>query len=77
MVFGLFKGPFESAGCAYEQDGWVTTDLHCGQRLKWSPMGKHTLRWDVMENNWLPSSENRDEFLSIARKYQASIRRRG
>ena len=77
MVFAPFRGPFENAGCTYEQDGWVTTDLHRGQRLKWSPTGKQAFRWDVIENQWLPSTENRDEFLSIARQYQANIRRRG
>jgi hypothetical protein len=76
MVFALFKGPFESAGCTYEQDGWVTTDLHHGERLKWSPTGKQALRWDVIENRWLPSGESRDEFLSIARPYQTKIRQR-
>ena len=77
MAFALFKGPFETAGCIFEQDGWVTTDLHRGQRLKWRPSGKQAFRWDVIEHQWLPSSESRDEFLSIARKYQTSIRRRG
>jgi len=77
MVFVLFSGPFESAGCTYEQDGWVTTDLNRGERLKWRPAGKQAFRWDVIENQWLPSSESRDEFLSIARQYQANIRRRG
>jgi hypothetical protein len=76
MVFGLFRGPFERAGCTYDQDGWVTTDLQRGQRLKWRPTGKQAFRWDVVENQWLPLSETRNEFLSIARQYQASIRRR-
>jgi len=77
MVFNLFGGPFERAGCKYEKDGWVTTDLRRGERLKWCPNGKQAFRWDVIENQWLPSSETRDEFLSIARQYQTSVRRRG
>jgi hypothetical protein len=76
MSFTLFKGPFESAGCSYEQDGWVTTDLNRGQRLKWCPSGKRAFRWDVVENQWMPSNENRDEFLSIAREYQTKVRSR-
>ena len=76
MAFALFAGPFESAGCTYEQDGWTTTDLLRGQRLKWRPSEKQAYRWDVIENQWLPSKESRDEFLSIARTYQSSIRER-
>jgi hypothetical protein len=76
MVFALLKGPFESAGCTFEEDGWVTTDLSHGQRVKWRPNGKQAFRWDVIENNWFPSNETRDQFLSIARKYQADVRRR-
>lgn len=76
MTFSLFKGPFEGAGCTFEGDGWVTTDLNRGQRLKWCPGGKKAFRWDVIENQWLASNESRDEFLSIARQYQASITRR-
>jgi hypothetical protein len=72
----LFKGPFESAECTYEVDGWVTTDPHRGQRIKWCPAGKHAVRWDVIENRWLPSNESRDEFLSLAREYQANTRKR-
>ena len=75
MAFALFKGPFERAGCIYERDGWVTTDISRGQRLKWCPMGKKAFRWDVLENQWLPSEENRDQFLSIARQYQSSVAR--
>jgi hypothetical protein len=76
MSFALFKGPFESAGCSYEQDGWVTTDLSRGQRLKWCPSGKRAFRWDVIANQWVPSNESRDEFLSIARQYQKKVGRR-
>ena len=75
MSFALFKGPFESAGCSYEQDGWVTTDLNRGQRLKWCPGGKRAFRWDVVETQWVPSNESRDEFLSIARDYQSKVGR--
>jgi hypothetical protein len=77
MVFGLFKGPFERAGCIYEQDGWVTTDLQRGERVKWLTSRKQAFRWDVVDNQWVPSSESRNEFLSIARQYQANVRRRG
>jgi hypothetical protein len=45
----LFKGPFESAGCLYKEDGWVTTDLTHGQRVKWCPSLRQAYRWDVME----------------------------
>jgi hypothetical protein len=76
MVLALFRGPFEGAGCTYEEDGWVTTDARHGQRLKWRPSVKQAFRWDVIENQWLPSNESRNEFLSIARQYQASIRPR-
>jgi len=76
MVFSLFKGPFERAGCVFEQDGWVTTDLERGQRLKWSPSLKQAFRWDVIESQWLPSDEKRNDFLSIARQYQQQIRGR-
>lgn len=75
MVLALFRGPFESVGCIHEEDGWITTDLQRGQRLKWCPSGKQAFRWDVIENKWLPSSETRDQFMSIARQYQATIRR--
>ncbi len=70
MAFSFFKGPFESAGCVYEQDGWVTTDLDRGQRLKWCPTVRKAFRWDVIESQWLPSDENRNQFLAIARKYR-------
>lgn len=73
----MFKGPFESAGCSYELDGWVSTDLQRGQRIKWCPTGKQTFRWDVIENQWVPSTESRDEFLTLAREYQAKIKQRG
>jgi len=76
MVFGFFKGPFERAGCTFEEDGWVTTDLKRGERIKWRPFGRQTFRWDVLESRWVPSSETRSEFLAIARQYQASIRKR-
>jgi hypothetical protein len=76
MAFALFKGPFEKAGCIYEHDGWVTTDLKRGERVKWCPTGKKAFRWDVIENQWLPSEETRDQFLSIARQYQASVTKR-
>jgi len=76
MPFALFKGPFERAGCTYEDDGWVTTDLSRGERLKWCPTGKQAFRWDVIENQWLPSNETRDEFLSIAEQYLANVGRR-
>lgn len=46
MTFSLFKGTFESAGCTFEHDGWVTTDLNRGQRLKWCLAGKQ--RFDGM-----------------------------
>ena len=74
-MFSLFKGPFERVGCAFEDGGWVTTDLKRGQRLMWFPTRRQAFRWDVIENRWLPSNETRSEFLSIARQYQASIRR--
>jgi hypothetical protein len=76
MFSALFKGPFESAGCSYEPDGWVTTDLHHGQSVKWCPAVKQAFRWDVIENQWVPSNETRDEFLALARQYQEKIRRR-
>jgi hypothetical protein len=76
MVFSLFKGPFENAGCTYEQDGWVTTDLQRGERIKWCPNGKQAFRWDVIENRWLPSNEDRNQFLAIARQYQAEVRQK-
>ena len=76
MALSLFKGPFESAGCTYEQDGWVTTDLQRGERIKWVPAGRQALRWDVTENKWAPSTENRNEFLAIACQYQSAIRSR-
>jgi hypothetical protein len=76
MVFAFFKGPFESAGCTFEEDGWVTTDINRGERIKWRPFGKQAFRWDVIENQWVPSSETRSEFLAIARQYKASVRRR-
>jgi len=74
MALSLFKGPFESAGCTYENDGWVTTDLQRGERVKWLPGKRQALRWDVTENQWLPSTETRNQFLSIARHYQSTIR---
>lgn len=49
MTFSLFKGTFESAACTFEHDGWVTTDLNRGQRLKWCPSGKTAFRWDVIK----------------------------
>lgn len=76
MVLALFRGPFERAGCTYERDGWVTTDVRRGERVKWRPAGKQAFRWDVIENKWCPSNESRDEFLKIARDYQTSIRKR-
>ena len=76
MVFGFFKGPFESAGCTFEEDGWITTDLKLGQRIKWRPLGRQAFRWDVIENQWVPSSETRSEFLAIAQQYKNSVRRR-
>jgi hypothetical protein len=76
MLTKLFKGPFEAAGCTYEQDGWVTTDLHRGERIKWCPAKRQTFRWDVIENQWLPSKESRNEFLAMARQYQATVRQR-
>jgi hypothetical protein len=76
MVFALLGGPFESAGCTYEVDGWVTTDLQKGERLKWVPSQKKAFRWDVIESQWVPSNETRNEFLKIARQYQASIKQR-
>jgi hypothetical protein len=76
MLSTLFKGPFESAGCLYEEDGWVTTDLKRGQRVKWRPAEKQTFRWDVIEGEWLPSTETRDEFLALARQYSANVGRR-
>jgi len=75
MAFTLFRGPFESAGCSYEVDGWVTTDLKRGQRVKWCPTSKSAFRWDVLENSWQLSTEDRNEFLSIARHYQADVRK--
>ena len=75
MAFALFKGPFERAGCTYERDGWVTTDLNRGQRLKWCPTGRQAFRWDVIESEWLPSEESRDEFLTIAERYKSSVGR--
>ena len=75
MTFSLFKGPFESAGCTFEGDGWVTTDLSRGQRLKWCPGKRTAVRWDVIEGEWLPSTESRDDFLSIARQYKANVAR--
>ena len=47
MAFALFEGPFGRAGCIYKQNGWVTTDLKRGQRLKWCPTE------GVIENPWL------------------------
>jgi hypothetical protein len=76
MAFSLFKGPFERVGCSFERDGWVTTDLNRGQRVKWCPSGKKVFRWDLIQNQWLPSNESRDEFLSIARQYQNKVGRR-
>ena len=32
--------------------------------MKWCPTGKKAFRWDVVKNQWLPSNESRDEFLS-------------
>ena len=49
MTFSLFKGTFESAACTFEHDGWVTTDLNRGQRLKWCRSGKTAFRWDVIK----------------------------
>lgn len=77
MVFALFRGPFESAGCKYEEDGWVTTDVKRGECIKWCPSRKQTFRWDVIENQWVASGESREEFMTIARQYQARIQRRG
>jgi hypothetical protein len=74
MLTTIFKGPFERAGCSFEQDGWVTTDIHRGQRVKWRPSEKQAFRWDVIEGTWLPSSEGREEFLTLARQYQAQVR---
>jgi hypothetical protein len=71
----LFKGPFEGAGCTFEVNGWVSTDLRRGQRIKWCPAGKKTYRWDVIENEWVPSNESRDEFLALAREYQSEVKR--
>lgn len=76
MLTTLFKGPFESAGCLYEQDGWVTTDLSRGQRVKWCPSLRQAYRWDVIEGQWVPSTETRDEFLTLARQYQTGVRNR-
>jgi hypothetical protein len=76
MVLSFFKGPFEREGCAFEEDGWVTTDPNRSQRIKWRPLGRQTFRWDALENQWAPSNETRREFLAIARQYQSSIRRR-
>ena len=75
MAFSLFKGPFARAGCVYEEDGWVTTDLERGQRLKWSPTERKAYRWDVIDSAWVASEESRSEFLLIARKYQSEAGR--
>jgi len=74
MVFSLFKGPFEKAGCVYEVDGWVTTDVVRGERVKWCPSVKKAFRWDVIESRWAASEEDRNGFLVIARKYQVEMR---
>ena len=46
MAFSPFKGPFERVGCTFERDGWITTDLNRGERVKWCPTGKKAFRWD-------------------------------
>lgn len=76
MAFSLFKGPFASVGSLFEQDGWVATDPRRGQRIKWVPALKQTFRWDVIESRWVPSNEGRAEFLSLAREYQTSVKKR-
>lgn len=76
MAFSFFKGPFASVGCSLEDGGWVTTDLRRGQRIKWVSICKQTFRWDVIESRWVPSNEGRAEFLSLAREYQTSVKKR-
>jgi hypothetical protein len=76
MFSSFFKGPFASVGCSFEEDGWVTTDLRRGQRVKWVPAVKQTFRWDVIDNQWLPSTESRSEFLLLAREYRTSVRQK-
>jgi len=77
MLATLFKGPFEQAGCTFEVDGWVTTDIQRGERVKWLPGLKQSVRWDITEDKWVPSSEGRNEFLALAKQYQSSVRKRG
>ena len=70
MVLNFLRGPLEGAGCSYERDGWITTDPHTGEKLKWKPSEKRTLRWNATESRWIQSNESREEFLSLARQYQ-------
>ena len=75
-VLSFLRGPFERAGCSCERDGWITTDPHTGEKLKWKPSEKRTLRWNSAEGRWVQSNKSREEFLLLARLYQNTRKRR-